>query len=205
MNPTVAYSFYPTHEEILDYENVLKETNHPSENRDISVHYASLDDVWCRNEMIANDALTYAITTEIILSDDIEPRSVDECRRRTDWSNWKQAIQVKLNLLAKLKVFGPVALTLSHVKPIGHKWVFFRKLNDKNKLVHYNARLVAQDFSQHPRIDYDETYSPIIDVITFLYFTSLVVFEKLSIQLIDVVTVYLCGDLDMKICMKVLE
>ena len=59
--------------------------------------------------MIVNDALAYAVATEIMLSDDIEPRSIDECRRRTNWSNWKQAIQVELDLLTKCKVFGPVA------------------------------------------------------------------------------------------------
>ena len=39
-----------------------------------------------------------------------------------------------------------------------------------------------------PKIDYDETYSPVIDVITFRYLISLVVSEKLSMQLMDIVT-----------------
>ncbi|KAM3003418.1 hypothetical protein FF2_033774 [Malus domestica] len=121
VNPTIAYSFYPTHEEILDYGNVLKEMNSPPENHEISVYYASLDDVWRRNEMIVNDALVFIVATEIMLSNDIELRSVDECRRRTDWSNWKQAIQVELDSLAKHKMFGPVAYTPPHVKPIGYK------------------------------------------------------------------------------------
>ena len=67
----------------------------------------------------------------------------------------------------------------------------------------YKARLVAQGFSQHPEIDYDETYSPVMDVISFHYLISLVVFEKLSMQLMDVVTAYLYGDLDTKIYMNV--
>ena len=33
VNPTVAYSFYQTHEEILDYGSVLEETNPPPENQ----------------------------------------------------------------------------------------------------------------------------------------------------------------------------
>ncbi|KAM1882388.1 hypothetical protein ACFX13_003885 [Malus domestica] len=44
-----------------------------------------------------------------------------------------------------------------------------------------------------------------MDVITFRYLISLVVSEKLNMQLIDVVTVYLYGDLDTKIYMKVPE
>ena len=70
--------------------------------------------------MIIDDALAYAVATKIMLSDDIEPRSFDECQRITDWSNWKQAIQVELNSLMKCKVFGPTTHTLSHVKPVGY-------------------------------------------------------------------------------------
>ncbi|KAM2987383.1 hypothetical protein FF2_007556 [Malus domestica] len=61
VNPIVAYSLYLTYEEILDYGSILEETNPPSENHEISVYYASLNDVWCRNEMIVDDALVYTV------------------------------------------------------------------------------------------------------------------------------------------------
>ncbi|KAM2575015.1 hypothetical protein TB2_006883 [Malus domestica] len=48
-------------------------------------------------------------------------------------------------------------------------------------------------------------YSLVMDVITFRYLISLVVFEKLNMQLMDVVIVYLYWDLDTKMYMKVLE
>ncbi|KAM2015057.1 hypothetical protein ACFX16_045633 [Malus domestica] len=155
--------------------------------------------------MIIDDALAYTVATEVMLSDDIKPRSIDECRCITDWSNWKQAIQVELDSLAKHKVFGPIAHTLPQVKLVGYKWVFVRKRNEKNEIMRYKAHLVTQGFSQHPGIDYDKTYSPVMDVITFCYLISLVVSKKLSIQLMDVVTMYLYKDLDTKIYMKVPE
>ena len=102
-------------------------------------------------------------------------------------------------------MFGPIAPTPPHVKPVGYKWVFVQKRNEKNEIVRYKARLVAQGFSQLPKIDYDKTYSPIMDVITFRYLISLVVSEKLSMQLMDVVIAYLYEDLDMEIYMKVTE
>ena len=110
-------------------------------------------------------------------------------------------------------MFGPVVPTPPHVKPVGYKWVFVRKRNEKNEIVRYKAheivcykaRLVGQGFSQCPGIDYDETYSPVMDVITFRYLISLVVSEKLDMQLMDVVTAYLYGDLDTEIYMKVPE
>lgn len=57
----------------------------------------------------------------------------------------------------------------------------------------YKARLVAQGFSQRPGIDYDETYSPVIDAITL----------RLDMRLMDVVTVYLYGSLENDIYMKI--
>ena len=73
--------------------------------------------------MIVDNPFVYSVATDIMLSDDIEPRSVDECRRITDWSNRKQPIQVELDSLAKRKVFGPIIPTPPRVKPVGYKWV----------------------------------------------------------------------------------
>ena len=87
LNPTITHSFVPTYEVILDYSDALDETCRPPENREISVHYAVLDEAWNRNEMIIDDAFTYLVATDIMLSDDIEPRSVNECQHKTDWSN----------------------------------------------------------------------------------------------------------------------
>ncbi|PRQ59184.1 putative RNA-directed DNA polymerase [Rosa chinensis] len=209
----IAISTDPSHEIIPDYGSVLEETTlgdaptfEPTlENREISINYACLSEIWNRNEIIIDDIFVFAVATEIITSDDVEPRSVDECQRRDDWPKWKEAIQVELDSLTKRKVFGPVVPTPRHVKPVGFKWVFVRKRNEGNEIVRYKARLVAQGFSQRPGIDYDETYSPVMDVITFRYLISLAISEKLNIQLMDVVTAYLYGDLDTEIYMKVPE
>ena len=88
---------------------------------------------------------------------------------------------------------------------MGYKWVFVRKRNEKNEVVGYKARLVAQGFSQIPGIDYDETYSPVVDATTLRFLIGMTVFENLHMRLMDVVTAYLYGSLDTKIYMKVPE
>ena len=90
-------------------------------------------------------------------------------------------------------------------KPVGYKWVLVRKRNEENEIVRYKARLVAQGFSQRPGFDYDETYSPVMDGITFRYLISLAVHEKLEMRLMDVFTAYLYGTLDNDIYMKIPE
>ena len=83
--------------------------------------------------------------------------------------------------------------------------MFVRKHNDKNEIARYKARLMAQGFSQRPGIDYDETYSPVMDIITFRYLISLSVSEGLDMRLMDVITAYLYGMLENDIYMKVPE
>ena len=56
---------------------------------------------------------------------------------------WKEAIQAELNSLIKCEVFGPVVRTLEGVMPVGYKWVFVRKRNEKNEIIRYKARSIA--------------------------------------------------------------
>ena len=80
-----------------------------------------------------------------------------------------------------------------------------RKKNEKNEIVRYKARPVAQGFSQRLGFDYDETYSPVVDTITFRYLVSIAVHEKLDMRLMDVVTAYLYGNLENNIYMRIPE
>jgi hypothetical protein len=70
-------------------------------------------------------------------------------------------------------------------------------------VVRYNARLIAHGFTQRPGVDFNETYSPVINGITFRYLIFLAIQKHLSLQLMDVVTAYLYGSLDSDIYMKV--
>ena len=110
-----------------------------------------------------------------------------------------------MSSLAKQDVFGPIARTPNNLKLVEYKWVFVKKRNEKNEAVRFKARLVAQGFSQRLGIDYDETYSPVMDTITFRFLISMVVSKKLEMRLMDVVTAYLYGSLDSDIFMKILE
>ena len=83
--------------------------------------------------------------------------------------------------------------------------MFVRKCKDKNEIARYKGRLMTQGFSQRPEIDYDETYSPVMDIITFRYLISLSVSKGLDMRLMDIITAYLYGMLENDIYMKVLE
>ena len=90
----------------------------------------------------------------------------------------------------KRKVFSSVIEIPKGIKPIGHKWESVRKRNEKNKVIRYKARLVSQDFSQRPGIDYEETYFPVVNATTLRFLIGLSACKGLQMRLMDVVTSY---------------
>jgi hypothetical protein len=68
--------------------------------------------------------------------------------------------------LYRREVFWAVMSTPPGIFPMGYKWVFIHKRNENNEVVRYKAMLVAQGFTQK-RIDFNETYSPVMNGITF--------------------------------------
>ncbi|BBN68201.1 hypothetical protein Prudu_329S000600 [Prunus dulcis] len=98
--------------------------------------------------MIIDDIFAFSVAAEIIKDDDIEPCSIDECTQRQDWPKWKDAIHAELNSLEKRSVFGPIVPTPPNVNPVGYKWVFTKKRNEKNEISRYKATRCARFFTK---------------------------------------------------------
>ncbi|KAG8496930.1 hypothetical protein CXB51_008145 [Gossypium anomalum] len=185
---------------------IVSEENQVPDNKEISIDYVMSGIKWNRNQIDVDDNFACNVALDVINNkEDYEPKSIEECKQRDDWPKWKEAIENELKSLAKREVFGPVVRIPIGVKLVGYKWVFVRKRNEKSEIVRYKARLVAQGFSQRPGIDYEETYSPVVDATTFRFLISLAIREGLDLRLMDVVTAYLYGPLDTNIYMKLPE
>ena len=173
-------------------------------NEEISINYIHKGKIWDRNTILIDDVFSFQVAMNIISNDEYqELQNMNECRRRNDWLKWKEAIQTELKSLAKREVFGPIVQTPKDIKPIAYRWIFVRKQNEQNEIMRYKACLVAQGFSQRHGIDYEETYSPVMDATTFCYLTYLTVSELLDMRLMDVVTTYLYGSIDTNVYMKI--
>ena len=111
--------------------------------RNIENSITFCNEIWDRNKIIIDDICAFSVAHKI-MDDDCEPQSIIECCQRQDWPKWEEAIKAELASLAKREVFGPITRIPDNVKPVGYKWVFVRKRNEKNEVVRYKARLVAQ-------------------------------------------------------------
>nr|GEV54637.1 ribonuclease H-like domain-containing protein [Tanacetum cinerariifolium] len=62
-----------------------------------------------------------------------------------------------------------------NIKAIQSKWIFKIKYKSSGEIEGYNARLVAQGRVQKERIDYEETFSPVVKIVTVRCLLNIVV------------------------------
>ena len=138
---------------------------------------------------------------QTIASLDSDPLTLEDAKASSNWPKWQIALQAEYQSLRKHNVFGPLVTTLT-TRPVGHKLIFVKKRNAQGEIVRYKVRLVAQGFTQRPRIDFQFTYSPMMNSGTFKYLLGMAVQYSLDTQLLDVVTVYFYSPLDAQLYIR---
>ncbi|MDR3548391.1 MAG: reverse transcriptase domain-containing protein, partial [Candidatus Pacebacteria bacterium] len=104
-----------------------------------------------------NDEELYAFFSSISSINSVlhsEPRTIAEARLRSDWPQWKAAIEKELNQLVAKGVWIELDQFPSGANIVDGKWVF--KLKGDGT---YKARWVAKGFKQRKKIDYDQTFA----------------------------------------------
>ena len=79
---------------------------------------------------------------------------------------------------------------------IRYKWVFALKRSYNGFVEKYKARLVAQDCSQKPNVDYKETFAPVVRHSTIRLILPLSAKYNLLVNHINIVAVYLNRNFD---------
>ncbi|GKA07303.1 copia protein [Tanacetum coccineum] len=94
-------------DETQDIETSLEEEMNDI-NKEMSINYSQTHILWDRNEIVdIGEIFSYSVASNVMSGDDDpEPKSV----------------------------FGPIVTTPRDVKPVGYRWIFVRKRNEKNEV-----------------------------------------------------------------------
>nr|GEV75967.1 retrovirus-related Pol polyprotein from transposon TNT 1-94 [Tanacetum cinerariifolium] len=85
---------------------------------------------------------------------------------------------------------------------IGSKWLFKKKTDIDGAIHIYKARLMAKGYTQTPGIDYEETFSLIVDIRAIRIFIAIAAFYDYVIWQMDVKTAFLNGYLSKEVYME---
>ena len=171
------------------------------ENDEISIHYMNTGTIWNRNNIQMNDNFAFHISQNIT-NVQPDPKTITEAQESPDWSEWEKAINSELDSLIKRQVFGPIVPAPPDTHLTDYRWTFVKKRNAQGEVARYKARLVAKGYTQIPGRDFDLTYAPVMDAITYRYLVGFSLGHRLMMHQMDVVTAYLYGLLDSTIYMK---
>ncbi|GJZ73978.1 retrotransposon protein, putative, ty1-copia subclass [Tanacetum coccineum] len=116
-------------------------------------------------------------------------------------NKWLNAMNVEMQSIKDNEVWELVDLP-PNGKTVGHKWLF-KKKTDMDGAVHtYKAHLVVKGFTQTLGIDYEDTFSPVVDIRAIRILIAIAVFYEYEIWQMDVKTASLNGYLNKEVYME---
>jgi hypothetical protein len=135
---------------------------------------------------MATKPFTFTASTSSLI-----PSSV--CATLAD-PNWRAAMEDEYGFLISNGTWE-LASQPRNSNVVTGKWIFNHKLRADGSFDRYKARWVLRGFTQHPGVDYDETFSPVVKPATVRTVLSIAVSRDWLIQQLDVKNAFLHGTL----------
>ncbi|GKD06083.1 ribonuclease H-like domain-containing protein, partial [Tanacetum coccineum] len=176
----------------------IKDNNNSEGILDQNLRRSSRQSVFPRNynDFVADSKVKYGhekyvmyskLNSEIFcfvtqLKKNCEPKTYIEASK---FSHLIDAMNSEMDALLRNDTWEIVDLSKDR-KAIGSKWIVKIKYKSSGEIDRYKTRLVAQRFGQKEGIDYDETFSPVIKMVTVRCLLNVTVSNSWPIYQLDV-------------------
>lgn len=125
------------------------------------------------------------------LNKSVEPSSYFEASKNPLWVD---AMNAEMEALNRNGTWVLTNLPPGR-KPIGCRWVYKIKYKSTGEIDRYKARLVAKGYNQREGVDFYETFSPVVKMVTVRCMISIAVNNNWDLYQLDVNNAFLYGDL----------
>ena len=119
----------------------------------------------------------------------------------SDKGKWQEAMNQEIESMYSNSVWELVDPP-EDVRPIGCKWIYKRKRGVDGKVETFKARLMVKGYTQKERVDYEETFSPVVRFTSIRLILAIMANLDLELHQMDVKTAVLNGELDEEIYMQ---
>lgn len=131
------------------------------------------------------------------------PTSLSDALSSVHAVEWKQAMEEEISSLSAHATWSdPIDVLPSDKKCVGTKWVFDVKRDSTGRVVRFKARLVAKGFTQREGVDYNKTFSPVLQTSLLRTMLALAANNNWEIDQIDIKTAFLYGEIDKEIYIR---
>ncbi|KAL0400303.1 UNVERIFIED_CONTAM: Retrovirus-related Pol polyprotein from transposon TNT 1-94 [Sesamum radiatum] len=131
---------------------------------------------------------------------DNDPKTYGEAMSDIDSDKWLEAMKSEMDSMGSNEVWTLVDPPKG-VRPVGCKWVYKRKLGADEEVTAFKARLVAKGYTQRPRVDFEETYSPVAMAKSIRILLAIAAWYDYERWQMDVKTAFLNGFVEKEIFM----
>nr|GEW09536.1 hypothetical protein [Tanacetum cinerariifolium] len=136
--------------------------NHKEDDQEINEHQSDIIPIckYSRIRRAPNRMCLHVDAEEHELGDLGEPANYKVALLDPESDKWLNAMNVEMQSMRDNEVWDLVDLP-PNGNTIGHRWLFNTKTDMDGAIHTCKARLVMKGFTQTPRIDYEETFSPV--------------------------------------------
>nr|GEX12829.1 hypothetical protein [Tanacetum cinerariifolium] len=143
----------------------------------------------------------YIDAKEHELGDLGEPANYKAALLDPESKKWLDVMNVEVQSMKDNDVWVLVELP-PNARTVGSKSLFKKKTDMDNAVYIFKARLVAKGFTQTYGVDYDETFSPVVDIRAIRILIAIAAYYDYEIWQMDVKTAFLNGHLSEEVYME---